>query len=106
MKKISWPVLIYAILLMGLGYLGYQEAGSKMSLYSGVGSGAVLLICSRLMYAGNRTGAYIALMVTALLTAVFSVRYSNTGKELPAVLAVLSAGMLIFLLVRVVPRKR
>jgi uncharacterized membrane protein (UPF0136 family) len=96
-KSTSWTVLLYALLLMGLAYWGYTQ-GSLVSLYSGMAFGFLLLLCSLLMFAEVRWSAYIALSLTVLLTALFAIRYSMTGKDLPAILAVVSGGMLLYLL--------
>lgn len=105
-KTTTWAVLIYGSLLIGLGYLGYHSSGSMPSLYAGVGFGTLLVLCSLLMFRGVRWSSYIALTATVLLTALFSIRYSITGKGLPAFLAVLSAGMLLFLLAQTTKWKR
>jgi uncharacterized membrane protein (UPF0136 family) len=105
-KTTTWAVLIYGILLMGLGYWGYHIAGSKASLYSGGGFGGLMILCSFLMFGGVRWGSYVALTLAVLLTALFSIRYSMTGKGVPAILAVMSAGMMLFLLAQTTKWKR
>jgi uncharacterized membrane protein (UPF0136 family) len=50
------------------------------------------------MFAGKRWSAYTALGITIALTGLFAYRYSLTGKAIPAILAVISGGMLLFLL--------
>lgn len=97
-KSTCWSVLIYGLLLIGLGYWGYHQAGSIISLYLGSGLGGLLVLSSLLMFGGYRFGAYAALILTLLLTATFGIRYSMTHKEVPAMLAVLSGAMLLFLL--------
>ena len=88
------------MIIMLLGYIGYKQATSMASLYSGLIFGALLVVSGIGMLAGKKIGAYTALTTTILLTGVFSYRYAATGKGLPAILAVLSAGMLLFLLAR------
>ncbi len=105
-KSTCWSVLIYGCLLIGLGYLGYHQADSKISLYVGSGLGGLLVLSSLLMFAGQKFGAYIALFITLLLTVTFGIRYSMSHKELPAILAVLSGGMLLFLLAQSVKWKK
>ena len=85
---------------MLLGYIGYREAASMASLYSGLIFGGLLVASGIGMLAGQKIGAYTALVTTILLTGVFSYRYAVTEKDLPAILAILSAGMLLFLLLR------
>ena len=97
-KSTGWSVFIYGILLIGLGYLGYYQAGSTISLYLGAGLGGLLVVSSFLIFAGQKFGSYTAVLLTLALTATFGIRYSLTGKGIPAILAVLSGGMLLFLL--------
>ncbi|MBX7065811.1 MAG: TMEM14 family protein [Parachlamydiales bacterium] len=101
-KTTSWTVLIYGLLIVSLGYLGYAKGGSSVSLYMGVGFGSLLILSALLMFFHIRFGAYAALFLTLALTATFGIRYSITQKQVPAILAVLSGGMLLFLLTRVV----
>lgn len=85
---------------MLLGYIGYLEAGSLISLWAGLCFGILLVFSALGMFAQQTLGVYVSLVTTILLTAVFSYRYALTGKNIPAILAVLSAGMLLFLLAR------
>ncbi len=99
-KTTIWCILIYGLIILGLGCLGYVEAGSKASLWSGLGFGLLLILSALSMFSGRTIGAYVSLGATILLTVVFAYRYSASGKGLPAILAILSAGMLLFLLIR------
>ncbi len=105
-KSTSWSVLVYGLLLIALGYWGYHEAKSLISLYMGGGLGALLVLSSFLMFAGQKFGSYAALFLTLVLTATFGIRYSATHRELTAILAVLSGGMLLFLLAQIAHWKR
>lgn len=105
-KSTSWSVLIYGLLLIGLGYWGYHLKGSMISLYLGLGFGAVLLLSSLLMFLEVKFGAYVAVIVTMILTVTFGVRYSLTHKGVPAIMAVLSGGMLLFLLAKTAKWKK
>jgi len=89
---------------MVLGTVGYYQAQSTASLYSGLIFGGLLVLSALGMFAGKKIGAYTALGATLLLTAVFSYRYAVTGKGMTALLAVMSAGMLLFLVARLVRR--
>ena len=99
-KITIWFILIYGIIILVLGYIGFRDSGSLPSLYSGLVFGGLLVLSSIGMFLGQTIGAYVALGSTLLLTGVFCYRYAITGKGLPAILAVLSAGMLLFLLAR------
>ncbi len=105
-KSTCWAVLIYGLVLVGLGSLGYYLTESLISLYAGVASGGLLIVCSSLMFANYKTGSYLALAIALALTAMFSIRYSMTGKGFPATMAVISAGMLLFLLAQMAHWRR
>ena len=100
-KSVIWSVFLYGLLIVLLGYYGFHKSGSHISLYAGVGLGALLLISTLVMVAGKIEGAYIALILTTLLTGVFAYRYTVTALNIPAILAVVSGGMLLFLLARI-----
>jgi uncharacterized membrane protein (UPF0136 family) len=93
-------VSIYGLTILVLGYVGYQQSGSMASLIAGLVFGGLLVLSALAMMAGKNIGAYVALLATVALTGVFSYRYAMTGKELPAILAVLSGAMLLCFLVR------
>ena len=97
-KSTCWIVLGYGLLLVILGYLGYQNAGSQASLAMGCGSGALVLLSAYLLFNGNKIGTYLSIIMSALLTVTFLLRYSNSGKTLPGCLTVISGLMVIFLL--------
>jgi uncharacterized membrane protein (UPF0136 family) len=90
-------VFAYGVLLIGLGYLGYQQSGSTKSLMMGSGFGLLVLLSSGLLFAKNKLGTYLAILTTIALTATFITRYSSTGKMVPGCLAVISGIMLVFL---------
>lgn len=105
-KSTSWVVLIYGLVLVGLGALGYYQSGSQISLYAGSGFGLLLVLAALLMFGQKKMGAYSALTLTIALTSLFAIRYSMTGKSLPAILSVISGGMLLFLLAQTTNWKR
>jgi uncharacterized membrane protein (UPF0136 family) len=96
-KPTSWTVLVYGIFLVILGYLGYN-AGSLASLIGGSGFGGLMICSAFLMFYHKKIGVYSALILTLALTATFAYRYTLYGKPIPAIMAVLSGGMLLFLL--------
>ena len=80
-----WLLLLYAVLVMAGGVMGYVKARSKPSLISGLISGAALLIAWGITL-GNSYSAGIALatcLAIALLV-VFSLRFRKTRKFMPA----------------------
>ena len=105
-KSILWPVFIYGVLIICLGYYGYHLTGSEVSLWSGVGLGGLLMLSTLIMLAGKVEGVYTALILTALLTGVFAFRYTVTSRPIPAILSVASGGMLLYLLARLANWKK
>jgi uncharacterized membrane protein (UPF0136 family) len=97
-KSTCCSVLIYAFLLITLAVYGYAKTQSAVSLYSGGGFGIVLFLSSLAMFANQKWGAVIAIVSSIILTAVFTYRYSVTLKATPAIMSILSAGLLLFLL--------
>lgn len=99
-------VFLYGLVILSLGYIGYKEAGSKASLWCGVGFGILLMLSAQIMRLRQTAGLSMAIGFSTLLTGVFSYRYIKTGKELPAVLAVISAGVLLYLLLSILGKKK
>jgi uncharacterized membrane protein (UPF0136 family) len=99
-KTTCWIVLIYGLVLALLGYMGYHNAGSKISLFIGGGSGLLLVLSALLLFAKNQIGIYSSVFITLILAATFAFRYTINAKSVTAVLAVLSGAMLIFLFVQ------
>ena len=104
-KSTCWTVLVYGVIMIILGVLGYLS-GSTISLIAGAGSGVLVIISSAFMFSHKRWGAYVAAGLTLMLTLTFSIRYTITHKPLAAILAVLSGGMLLFLLARIAKWKK
>lgn len=75
------------------GVAGYLKAGSVASAAAGTISGAVLLACA----AGGSRFRLAALATSSLLAGAMGVRYSKTGKFMPAgLVAGLSTAMTLF----------
>ena len=79
---------IYAVLAIVGGIIGYQQAGSKPSLISGIITGILLLIGGVGLLQGQGWGLWLALAITLLLVIVFIVRLFKTRKFMPAGLMV------------------
>ena len=76
--------LIYGIISLVGGLIGYFQAGSKASLISGGISGLLMLICGYLMSQGLQWAFLISGAITLILIVVFSIRLNKTGKLMPA----------------------
>lgn len=81
--------LIFGILAIVGGAIGYKQAGSQMSLMSGVISGLLLLIAAYLLFGGNALGPLISGIVSLLLIIVFIIRLAKTRKFMPAGLMII-----------------
>ncbi|MDJ0600514.1 MAG: TMEM14 family protein [Crocosphaera sp.] len=90
--------LIYGILLLFGGIMGYVSAKSKPSLVSGVVSGLLLLISGVLQWQQIAAGLILAQIVTLILAIVFVIRVWKTRKFMPAgLMLLLSVAMLVIL---------
>jgi uncharacterized membrane protein (UPF0136 family) len=105
-SKTCWSVLIFGALIFILGLLGYIKGGSAASLYSGGSFGILLILAAIFMFRKKRNAFYAALFLTAALTLTFLIRYFVTAKQMPAILALLSGAMFLFLLTRAAHWKR
>ncbi len=93
--------LIYGILLLFGGIMGYVSAKSKPSLISGVVSGLLLLISGVLQWQQIPVGLVFAQIITLVLAIVFVIRLWKTRKFMPAgLMLVLSVAMLVILFPR------
>ncbi len=81
--------LVYGILSIVGGMIGYKQAGSKVSLISGVISGLLLLVGAYLLFGGVYPGPTLSGVVSLLLVVVFVVRLIKTKKFMPAGLMVI-----------------
>ena len=81
--------LIFGILAIVGGAIGYKQAGSQMSLMSGFISGLLLLIGAYLLFGGSPLGPLISGIVSLLLVIVFVMRFAKTRKFMPAGLMII-----------------
>lgn len=76
--------LLYGLLSIGGGIMGYRQVGSKVSLISGTISGVLLLLSAGLMLQGNWLGIRLAQVLVGILVVVFLSRLIKTRKFMPA----------------------
>lgn len=76
--------LAYGILALVGGIIGYKQAGSKVSLWSGIGSGLLLIVAAFAQFQGQTWGMTLAAIVTGVLVVVFVSRLVKTRKLIPA----------------------
>lgn len=90
--------LIYGVLSIVGGIIGYRQAGSKVSLISGIISGLLLLLGVVLM--PGAAGFWLAWTVSLVLVIVFVTRLIKTKKFMPAgLMVIVGIATLIALLV-------
>lgn len=92
--------LVFGVLMIAGGAMG-SKAGSKASLYAGGGSGLVLLLAGGLAAGPAPTvGLWLAAAVSLMLCVVFAVRWSKTGKAMPAAMLLALSVVALALLAR------
>ena len=82
---------VYGVLMLGGGFIGYAQAGSKMSLIMGFVSAAIIFAGLYLSRSNMRVGYRLVAAMSTLLTVTFLIRLMKTGSFMPSgLLAILS----------------
>ncbi|QLE57737.1 TMEM14 family protein [Nostoc sp. TCL26-01] len=76
--------IAYGTLAIIGGIIGYFQARSQVSLFSGIVSGLLLIFAAYLQIQGNTWGLILAIVVNAILVVVFAFRLNKTRKFMPA----------------------
>ncbi len=77
-------ILLYGLVVLGGGIIGYTRAGSMASLIAGSAFGLGLLASGLGVLRGKNMGFIIAPTLTVLLTAYFSYRFVQSGEFMPS----------------------
>ncbi len=86
LQRAMIPVfVVYIVLLVVGGLIGFLKAGSKVSLISSVVSAVVLALC---VFGPVPHGTEAAIVVQVLLVGMFVARYAKTKKFMPSGLLV------------------
>lgn len=92
--------IIFGILTIAGGIVGFVKAGSTASLIAGSISGVLLLIAAFLLPTNQLAGLLLALIVSLFLAGYFIPKLLRTGKVMPAgLMSVLSVIGLIVAIV-------
>jgi uncharacterized membrane protein (UPF0136 family) len=81
--------LTYGILAMIGGIIGYIQANSQVSLFSGIISGVLLILAAYFQIQGQGWALILAVLVTGTLVIFFALRLAKTRKFMPAGLMVI-----------------
>ncbi len=85
----AFVTLLYGILSIVGGAIGYKQAGSQVSLISGFVSGLLLLVGAYLLFGGAALGPVLSAVISLLLVVVFAMRLAKTRKFMPAGLMII-----------------
>lgn len=83
MRLYSYSMLVYALLLLIGGLVGYFVSGSKMSLIMGCGTAALGFIAWYGLRRAEGWGYALGINLAFLLGIFFFYRYYQTGKVAP-----------------------
>ena len=96
--------IVFGLLTLAGGIIGYVKAGSVASIIAGAITGVLLLIAAFLLPEYRAAGLATALIVSLLLAAQFIPKLLRTGRVMPAgmmsVLSVIGIIVAIFVWVR------
>jgi uncharacterized membrane protein (UPF0136 family) len=91
--------IVYGVIAIAGGVMGYQTAQSKMSLIAGVACGSLLLISGVLQWQGIAGGTALGAVVTTVLIVAMIARYAKTRKFMPAGLMTILGAIALFAIV-------
>ena len=92
----GWYLLVYGVVVALGGGMGYLKARSKISLISGLASGAFLVVAGIVVRQNPTLGLGLGAGIALLLLGVFAKRLLSTRKLMPAgPMLVLGVGALI-----------
>ncbi|PYI83037.1 MAG: hypothetical protein DME54_09710 [Verrucomicrobia bacterium] len=92
--------IVFGVLTIAGGIMGYVKAGSVASIIAGSVTGVLLLVAAFLLPEHRAAGLATALIVSLLLAAQFIPKFLRTGRLMPAgMMSILSAIGLIVALV-------
>ncbi|HLW36594.1 MAG TPA: TMEM14 family protein [Chthoniobacterales bacterium] len=76
--------LIFGVLTIVGGVIGYVKAGSLPSIIAGTITGVLLLVAGWILPTNRAVGLVIALIISILLAVQFVPKLIRTGKVMPA----------------------
>jgi uncharacterized membrane protein (UPF0136 family) len=111
MRTVALYEMLFGILTMAGGVIGYVSAESWISLVTGLVAGMVMVGAALKMQKGSRSGLYVELVMALALGIWSGIHYfSPEGKLMPfgliMILSIISLLLLVLLLVQPAERKR
>ena len=76
--------IIFGLLTIAGGIVGYIKAGSTASIVAGAITGVLLLVAAFLLPEHHVAGLATALIISLLLAAQFAPKFLRTGRVMPA----------------------
>ena len=104
----SWfkiVLVIYGLLMLVGGYMGWAKAGSKPSLIAGVGSALLIFLGTYLLGANAKMGQILVTTVSAMLSIVFLMRFFKTQALMPSGMLLLMSVVVLILCLSQFARK-
>ena len=99
--------IVYGVITLVGGIIGYNKANSKASLISGGVSGVLLIAAGILQIVGQDWGLVLATLIAGVLVIVFIARLVKTKKFMPAGMMILSGltalGLFLYQLTTTLP---
>jgi uncharacterized membrane protein (UPF0136 family) len=89
MVTITYSIIIYALIVLVGGIIGYIKADSTPSLVMGAAFAFMLILSSVMIQKKMIIGFYFSLILTAFLAFFFGYRFFNSFKFMPAGLMVI-----------------
>lgn len=80
----TWSILIYGLVILLGGVVGYLKAKSQVSLLSGIGSGISLVVAWFICRQMPVVGLGLATLLAFVLCIVFVLRFLKTRAFMPA----------------------
>jgi uncharacterized membrane protein (UPF0136 family) len=91
-------IVVYGILLVVGGIIGWKKSGSRVSLTASLASAALLAVAHRMSRTAPLGGYVLAAVVALALTILFSNRLRKTKKFMPSGMMLLVSGIATLLL--------
>jgi uncharacterized membrane protein (UPF0136 family) len=112
MRTVALYEMLFGVVTLVGGIIGYLAAGSWISLVAGLVAGLILITAALSLQKGSRSALWVEMIVSLALLGQFGRQYftGDTPPFFPAgvmsILAVLSVLLLVLILVQPKERKR